>query len=53
MLAVIQKWVADNKPNNLAELLQAFPQETRSGGLFVPEQEAKEIYNRQGIYKGC
>lgn len=51
VLAVIQKWVGDNKPNNLTELLQAFPQEIRSGGLFVPEQEAKIIYNRQGIYR--
>lgn len=51
VLAVIQYWVSENKPNNLAELLEAFPQETRSGKLFVPEQEAKEIYERQGIYR--
>lgn len=49
VLAVIQSWVAKNKPSNLSELLQAFSQEIRSGGVFVPEQEAKEIYNRQGI----
>lgn len=51
VLAVIQKWINDNKPNNLAELVQAFPQEIRSGGLFVSEKEAKEIYARQEIYR--
>jgi len=51
VLAIVQDWVAEKKPNNLSELLQAFPQEIRSGSLFVPEQEAKEIYNRQGIYR--
>ncbi len=51
VLAVIQYWVFENKPHNFAELLGAFPQETRSGGLFVPEKEAKEIYERQGIYR--
>lgn len=51
VLAVIQQWVAENKPNNLSELLQAFPQEIRSGGLFVPVEEAKGIYDRQGIYR--
>ncbi len=51
VLAIVQDWVAENKPNNLSELLQAFPQEIRSGSLFVPEQEAKEIYSRQGIYR--
>ena len=51
VLAVIQYWVSENKPSNLSELLGAFPQETRSGGLFVPENEAKEIYDRQGIYR--
>ncbi len=51
VLAVIQRWVSENKPRSIAELLQAFPQEIRRGGLFVPEQEAKEIYQRQGIYR--
>ncbi len=51
VLAVIQQWVVDNKPNNLSELMQAFPQEIRSGGMFVPAKEAKEIYSRQGIYR--
>lgn len=51
VLAVIQDWVSKNDPSNLSELLEAFPQEIRSGGLFVPEKEAKEIYKRQGIYR--
>ena len=51
VLAVIQHWVSENKPSSISELLQAFPQEIRRGGLFVPEQEAKEIYQRQGIYR--
>jgi hypothetical protein len=51
VLAVIHHWVEVNKPENISEILQAFPQEIRSGGLFVPEQEAKEIYERQGIYR--
>jgi hypothetical protein len=51
VLAVIRHWVEVNKPNDISEMLQAFPQEIRSGGLLVPEQEAKEIYNRQGIYR--
>jgi len=51
VLAVIQSWVSKNKPNSLSGLLQAFPQEIRSGGLFVPEQEAKETYERQKIYR--
>ncbi len=50
-LAVIRHWVKFNKPNNISEVLQVFPQEIRSGGLFVPEQEAKGIYERQGIYR--
>lgn len=51
VLAVIRHWVEINNPNSISEVFQAFPQEIRSGGLFVPEQEAKEIYNRQGIYR--
>lgn len=51
VLGVIQQWVSENKPNDLASLLEGFPQEIRSGGLFVTEQEAKEIYDRQGIYR--
>lgn len=51
VLAVIQHWVKENTPNTLSELLGAFPQEIRSGGIFVPVNEAKEIYSRQGIYR--
>lgn len=51
VLAVIQDWVSENEPSNLSELLEAFPQDIRNGGLFVPEQEAKETYKRQGIYR--
>ena len=51
VLAVIRHWVDENKPNNLSELLQAFPNEIRSGNLFVPIQEAKDIYERYSIYR--
>lgn len=51
VLAVIQQWFSENKPSQFSELLQAFPQEIRSGGLFVPVDDAKEIYGRQGIYR--
>lgn len=51
VLAVIQQWITNNKPNNLSELKQAFPQEIRSGGMFVPAEEAREIYKRQDIYR--
>ncbi len=51
VLAVIQGWIVENTPNSLSELLQAFPQELGTGGLFLPEQEAKEIYGRQGVYR--
>ena len=48
---MIQHWFTEKKPNNLSELLQAFPQtiksKSESGRLFVPFQEAKEIYNKQ------
>jgi hypothetical protein len=53
VLAVIQQWFSENKPSQFSGLLQAFPQEirSRSGGLFVPVDEAKEIYGRQGIHR--
>lgn len=51
VLAVIQQWISEKNPNSLLELLQAFPQEIRSGSLFVPVKEAKEIYNRNSIYR--
>lgn len=51
VLAIVQHWVAENKPSTLSELLQAFPQEIRNGALFIPVEEAKAIYSRQGIYR--
>lgn len=49
VLAVIQHWIVKNKPSNLTELLIAFPQEIRSGEIFVPVRDAQLIYSRQGI----
>ena len=51
VLAIIQHWVAKNQPQNVAELLIAFPQEIRSGEMFVPVRDAQLIYSRQGIYR--
>lgn len=51
VLAVIQHWITHNNPGTLSELIKAFPQDIRSGGVFVNEQEAKEIYERYGIYR--
>ncbi len=51
ILAVVQHWIAEKKPKNLAQLLIAFPQECRSGAMFIPVSDAQEIYNRQGIYR--
>ena len=50
VLSVVQCWIKENNPKNISELLVAFPQEIRSGGMFVPVNEAEEIYIRQG---GC
>ncbi|MBE9176761.1 hypothetical protein IQ225_18185 [Synechocystis salina LEGE 06155] len=51
VLSVIKSWVQEKSPQNISELLVAFPQETRSGGMFVSLTEAQQIYNRQGIYR--
>lgn len=51
VLAVVQYWIAENKPKNLTDLLVAFPQECRSGAMFIPVKDAQEIYSRQGIYR--
>jgi hypothetical protein len=48
VLAVVQEWVSTNKPRNLSDLLAAFPQELRRGGVFAPLLEAEAIYERQG-----
>jgi len=49
VLAVVQQWISDNKPLSLPELLDAFPQEIRKGGFFVPLADAEAKYKRQGI----
>lgn len=51
VLAVIKKWFSENNPMDIYELLNVFPQEIRKGGMFVPVDSAKEIYNRQSIYR--
>jgi hypothetical protein len=49
VLAVIKDWLKANHPTTIEELLEAFPQETRRGGLFVPIEEAQETFERQQI----
>ena len=56
VLAVIQEWVATNKPKSFEELQKAFPQNLRTGGaslrgggLFAKLDEALDIYQRQKI----
>lgn len=49
VLAVIKKWIDTNKPANLHELVDKFPQSIHSGSLFVPLSEAIETYERQKI----
>ena len=51
VLSVIKCWTKENNPKSISELLVAFPQEIRSGGIFTPVNEAEEIYGRQGIYR--
>lgn len=46
VLAVIKQWVLENQPKSLSELIEAFPQDLRSGGVFVTEQEAEDILER-------
>ena len=48
VLAVVQEWISTNKPRTLSDLLAAFPQELRRGGVFTPLLEAEAIYERQG-----
>ena len=48
VLAVVQEWISNNNPRTVSELLVAFPQELRRGGLFVPLAEAEAKYRRQG-----
>jgi hypothetical protein len=49
VLAVIKDWIEANRPPTIEELLEAFPQETRRGGLFVPIEEARETFERQQV----
>jgi hypothetical protein len=49
VLAVIKDWIAKNNPNDVTELITAFPQDIHSGGLFVTKADAAAIYQKQGI----
>lgn len=47
VLAVIQSWIKKNNPENFKILLDAFPQECKSGGIFAPISDALEISRKQ------
>jgi hypothetical protein len=49
VFAVIMDWIANNEPKDFKELEKAFPQNTRKGGLYLPYEKAKEVYERQQI----
>lgn len=51
VLAVISFWIEKNQPDNFQTLLEAFPNNTRKSGLFVKHGDAKEIYNKNKIYR--
>ena len=51
VLAVIQHWIENKRPKNFTELTTAFPQESKSGGMFATLIDAQEIYNKQKIYR--
>jgi len=51
VLAVIQDWLKKNNPNSIDELTTAFPQDIRTGRVFVELSIAEEIYQRQSIYR--
>ncbi len=48
VLAVIQQWIADNKPDSFEKLLQAFPQSLKNGGIFKSFEDANNLV-RNGI----
>ena len=50
VLAVISIGIIENKPNNLSDLLINFPQEIRSGGMFVPLSEAQEDLQHDRVF---
>jgi hypothetical protein len=41
VLSVIHYWLKDKKPDNIDLLSKAFPQNIRTGGVFLPLEEAK------------
>lgn len=47
VLAVIKKWIAENSLQSFNELTAVFPQSLRRGRLFVTENEAQAIAQRQ------
>lgn len=49
VLTVIKDWLYNNNPNSFNELLEAFPQSIRKGGIFSPLSEAKETYEKYNI----
>lgn len=49
VLAVIQQWIKDNKPNTFPELSAAFPQGNITVSIFTPLSEAEKIFNRTKI----
>ncbi len=51
VLAVIQDWVGTHRPKSYAELVAAFPLNLAQSSLFVPADDAREIYRRQKIYR--
>ena len=51
VLAVISSWINENHPIEINQIIQVFPQEIHSGGLFVKYEEANRTYQRQGIQR--
>lgn len=51
VLAVISSWINENHPKEINQIIQVFPQEIHSGGLFVKFEEANRTYQRQGIQR--
>lgn len=51
VLAVISSWINENRPNSIEQIIKVFPQEIHAGKLFVRNEEAQEIYRRQGILR--
>lgn len=49
VLAVIHDWINEHKPKSLSELLIAFPQDIRSGGVFDTLTDAKNVYEKWKI----